>query len=407
MKNIDVLALLMIFVLGWQSIPPDSPSAQKKFLTLPDSISFCDERIPIEDDEVRERLEEIFYVRLVSDRANLLLLKRSGKYFQTFDRLLAEMNAPADLKYLSVAESALKVDAYSRAGAAGLWQFIPETARAWGLTVNKHVDERFHVEKSTRAAIRMMTSLKDKYGSWCLAAAAYNAGPGNINDVVRKQQVDNYFDAFLNKETRYYIFHIAILKELFTHPSRYGYDSLAAYAPYDDSTVVDTVNGPILDLASWAQTRGTPYKTLKLLNYWIMDYSLPAGTYEIRLPQSRKIAFAETVAEPDTAKAQGRITIEHTVRPGDYLLKIARQYEVDLEDVKKWNGLASDVAPLGARLKILVPPLRRVLHRVEAGDNLTRIAERYRVTIEQIRTWNEIPDDVARLGSELVIFVGK
>ncbi len=415
MRIIDLLATALLTVLGMIGYPNPTdlgpnPAATAKSWRLPDSLIFCGERVPLEIEDVRERLEDVFYTRMGNDRANILYFKRSGKYFPFFDSVLAAMNMPNDLKYLAVAESSLRIDAVSHAGAAGLWQFISGTGRHWGLTVTKDIDERFHVEKSTQAAMRMLRSLHDQYGSWSLAAAAYNAGQGNITDAVQKQKVDNYYDVFLNRETRYYVFHIAILKELFENSTRYGYDidSIDRYAPFDRGTRRVSVKGPVKDLGNWAVTQGTNYKTLKLLNFWIMDYSLPTGSFELLLPSGatpvddRREIEDTSVSELDN----GTIKIVHTVRPGDYLIKIAGQYGVRVEDLREWNNLKSDVAPLGQPLTVYIAENRRILHEVSAGDNLTKIAEQYGVTVQQLRDWNQLNDDVARLGSNLVVFVG-
>lgn len=407
MRLMDTLAAASIAVLTWlgdSSVPESSVTHVPRPASswqLPDSLSFCDERVPMETQDVRERVEEVFYTRIINDRANILLFKRSGKYFPFFDSVLAVMNMPSDLKYLAAAESALRIDAVSRAGAAGLWQFIPGTARLWGLTVNKNIDERFHVEKSTLAALRMLKSLRERYGSWSLAAAAYNAGQGHITEAVEKQQIDNYFDAFLNRETRYYIFHIVILKELFQRADRYGYhvDSIELHSRYDLNTKRVALKGPLRDLGQWAIAQGTNYKTLKLLNFWILNYTLPAGDYELLLPAN---AITSDTTDANTEVVQ----IHHTVKPGDYLIKIANQYGVRIDDIRSWNDLSSDVAPLGKTLLLYVPARQRIVHQIAPGDNLTTIAEKYRVTVQQLQDWNRLSDDVARLGSVLVIFVG-
>lgn len=408
MRLIDVLATVLITaltLLGDSAFPESAVTnatvAGMSTWKLPDSLSFCGERVPLEVEDVRERMEDVFYTRMVNDRANILFIKRSGKYFPFFDSMLTAMGMPADLKYLAAAESALRIDAVSRAGAGGLWQFIPETARLWGLTVNKDIDERFHVEKSTRAALRLLKSLRERYGSWSFAAAAYNAGQGTISEAMEKQKVDNYFDAFLNRETRYYLFHILFFKELFQRSEYYGFhvDSTEMHSRYDLNTQRISVKGPLRDLGHWASARGINYKTLKLLNFWILNYSLPAGEYELLLP-------ANAVAKDTVHTVEDPVEIQHTVRPGDYLIKIAEQYGIGVNDIRSWNRLTSDVVPLGSVLRIYVPAHRRIVHQVAPGDNLTKIAEKYRVTVQQLLDWNRLTDDVVKLGADLVIVVG-
>jgi LysM repeat protein len=375
----------------------------------PDSFSFCGERIPVEIPDVKERLEDIYYARTGNDDRIFLQLKRMRKYFPFFEKVLKEMGAPEDLKYLSVAESSLRIDAYSNADAAGLWQFIPSTAKFWGLRVDKQVDERFHVEKSTRAAIQMLKSLREALGSWSLAAAAYNTGQANINRVVKEQKTDNYFDLFLNKETRNYIFHIAVMKEILEHPKRYGYELSEQdyYKPFDDSTQRVTVKGPISDLGQWAKEQNTSYKIIKLYNYWIMRNTLPEGNWELILPDKIKI----TETKPDTSLKsattdESELFIIHTVHEGESLTRISKQYDVRMSDIIRWNELRSDVVFIGAKLKIQLAPFKKILHTVREGDSLIRLAERYRVSAEQIKEWNKLTGNVVFTGAQLVIYAG-
>ncbi len=141
---------------------------------IPDSLSFCGERMPLEVPDVRRRMEQAFYIEL-SDAQIILDLKRSSRYFPYVEEKLSEMNLPEDLKYLAVAESALR-NLVSSKGAAGIWQFTPETARRYGLKVNYFVDERFNFTKSTDASLRYLSDLHSMFGTWTLAAAAYNMG---------------------------------------------------------------------------------------------------------------------------------------------------------------------------------------------------------------------------------------
>ncbi len=391
-------------------LTPPLLEAQRTW-ALPDSLSFCGETIPLNDREVRERLEEVFVTRIGQDERLILLLKRTTKYFPAFERVLKETEAPDDLKYLAAAESGLRLDAVSNAGAGGLWQFIPSTARLWGLNVNRHVDERFHVEKSTRAAVTMLKHLREAYGSWSLAAAAYNTGQANMNQVLREQGLADYYDLFLNRETRYYVFQIAVLKEILEHPDRYSLQLSPAdlYAPYDDSTQTVTLKGSIADLSAWAAELGCTFKTIKVLNYWIVKNSLPDGTWELMLPSTVQWTNEDSlksVALVTEARTDSTLRyVFHTVERSDYLEKIARQYDVTVRQIMEWNNLKSPVAMLGTRLKVFVRETRQTFYTVKAGDTLYRIASLFKVSITQIRTWNEMLGDDVRVGQELVLYV--
>lgn len=256
-------------------------------VSIPTTLSFCGEQVPMDIAEVRERVEREFYINLQSPGQIILYLKRSARYFPTFEKLLKEAGAPDDLKYLSVAESALYM-ARSPKDAVGLWQFIPGTARAMGLIVNDDVDERRHVERSTRAAIAYLKSGYDSNGSWTNAAAGYNMGHGSFAENQRYQGKKDFYDIFLNEETSRYILRIAVIKHLMEKAHTYGIivPQEARYAP--DSTRVIRERSAISNLAQWAADHGSTYKDVKLLNPWILKRSLPDPprdrTWEIRLP---------------------------------------------------------------------------------------------------------------------------
>ncbi|MEO5928517.1 MAG: lytic transglycosylase domain-containing protein, partial [Candidatus Kapaibacterium sp.] len=190
------------------------------------------------------------------------------------------------LKFLSVAESAL-YQAQSGKGAVGLWQFIPETAQHYGLRVDSFVDERKDIAKSTAAAIRLLVDNKQRFGSWALSAAAYNMGEAATQDDLTFQNGHSFYDLFLNEETSRYVFRIIALKEIMTHPDRYGFFLTRNdyYAPTPAATVM--VSDEITNLAQWAESKGTTYKDVKLLNPWILKRNLPkpsGAPYAIAIP---------------------------------------------------------------------------------------------------------------------------
>ncbi len=388
---------------------------------LPDTLMFCGEPVLTSDRDVRERLNDIFFQVLSREDRITLVLRRTGAYFPFFEKVLRETGLPDDLKYLSVAESSLKLDAYSHADAGGLWQFIPSTAKIWGLTVNAMVDERFHVDKSTRASLAMLKSLRDEFGSWALAAAAYNAGPGNIRKAIAQQADSNYYGLFLNRETRHYLFHIVIIKEIIERPERYGFHVPASsvYLPYDQDCKTVTLRGPVKELGKWIQNYGMNYKQLKSLNFWIMKDQLPEGDWTLLVPDTVRIPDSSRAAvKPNNAKNDSLVYavpydvadsslhyIFYTVREGDHMTKIAGQFRVSVKDIIRWNNLQSDVAMLNAKLKIYYPQAQAVTHTVQGGENLYRIAEKYRLSIDQIKTWNRLDDDQILSGMNLILYL--
>lgn len=257
-------------------------------LRLPANLNFCGERIPLEIPEVRERAEREFYLLLQQPGQIILYLKRAGKYFPTYERVIRESNMPEDIKYLSVAESALYM-ARSPKDAYGLWQFIPSTGKSMGLQIDENVDERAHVEKSTRAAMRYLKEGYEKHGSWVLTAAGYNMGHGNVSGSLNFQTADNFFDLYLNDETSRYIFRIVIIKEIMTNASKYGFNLAANQIYKPERTKTVKWGASIPNLTDWAKQQNTTYKDVKILNPWILGRSLPQPSkgkyYEIEIPE--------------------------------------------------------------------------------------------------------------------------
>jgi len=285
----------MAFIATLAPAPPvpDAPPASKLYrpnissLALPDRLEFCGEQIPMDDPEVRKRMDREFLLNLQWDGQVMLYLKRSGEYFPIFERVLREENVPDDLKYLSVAESAL-YQAQSGKGAVGLWQFIPETGRRYGLRIDDYVDERRHPEKSTRAAIRYLKDNRARFGSWALAAAAYNMGEAATKDDLEFQNGESYFDLYMNEETSRYLFRIVAVKEIMSNPRRYGYHLDESDYYRIPPTKQVAVSAEIPNLATWAESQGTTYKNVKLLNPWILKRMLPkppsGSPYVIAIP---------------------------------------------------------------------------------------------------------------------------
>ncbi|MBL4904587.1 MAG: lytic transglycosylase domain-containing protein, partial [Flavobacteriaceae bacterium] len=212
--------------------------------------------------------------------------KRANKYFPIIEPLLKKYGLPDDFKYLAVAESGLQNNS-SSAGAAGFWHFLKSSGREYGLEVNKNVDERYNIEKATKVAADYLIKSKKRFGTWTLAAAAYNAGNARISRSLKTQQVNSFYDVLLNSETSRYVFRIIALKEVLSNPEKYGfiYDQEDLYTAQEYRVVkVDTV---ITNIASFAKQFGTNYKELKLHNPWLRQNRLNNKSrkmYEIKIP---------------------------------------------------------------------------------------------------------------------------
>jgi hypothetical protein len=190
---------------------------------------------------------------------------------------------------LAVAESALS-NAVSPVGARGVWQFMKDAAIGYGLEVNSEVDERYHLEKATKAACKYMKREKERLGSWVLAAAAYNGGPGRITEEMAKQRAKTFFELNLAAdETMRYPFRIVAIKEVMEHPEDFDYeiDKEHLYAPLTEFKTVD-VKGAVANWGDFAIEHGTNYRMLKLYNPWLIDSKLTnkeGKTYQIKLPK--------------------------------------------------------------------------------------------------------------------------
>jgi len=259
-----------------------------KALKIPNSLSFAGEKVPTELNDIKERMDRELLVNTYWQSNGLLLIKRAHKYFPLIEPLLKKYGIPDDFKYLAVAESGLENNS-SPAGAAGFWHFLKSSAKEYGLEVNQNVDERYNLEKATKVAVEYLKKSKKRFGTWTLAAAAYNAGNARIARNLKKQQVTNYYDLLLNSETSRYVFRIVALKEVLSNPRKYGFefeeDDL--YNLPDIKTVkVDTV---ITNIASFAKKFKTNYKELKLNNAWLRENKLNNKSrklYKIKIPNS-------------------------------------------------------------------------------------------------------------------------
>ncbi len=244
-----------------------------KAIKTPSYLDLAGEAVPLSTPDIKERLDRELLVNTYWQSNGLLLLKRANKYFPIIEPILEKHGVPNDFKYLAVIESGLQ-NVSSRAGASGFWQIMPTTGREYGLEVNKNVDERYDLEKATVVACKYLKKYKEKFGSWTLAAAAYNAGAGRISKELAKQKVSNYYDLALVSETSRYIPRVIAVKEILSNPIKYGfeYDQEDLYTlRYFEKILVDY---PIKNLADFAIKNGISYKELKLYNPWLHENHL-------------------------------------------------------------------------------------------------------------------------------------
>lgn len=258
---------------------------------IPSEVFLFGERIPLDNFEVYERLDREIIVNSFWHSATILALKRANRWFPVIEPILKANGIPDDFKYLAVAESNLD-NVVSPAGATGFWQFIKSAAIEYGLEVNNEIDERYHVEKSTEAACRYLKDAYNKFGSWTMAAAAYNAGMGGIDKWSGLQKTNNYYNLVLGIETSRYILRIAALKIIMENSQKYGYNlnENDLYKPLKFKEVV--LDSSVTDFADYATSLGINYKTLKVYNPWLRDTFLKNKSgkkYILKIPEEGSI----------------------------------------------------------------------------------------------------------------------
>ena len=264
-----------------------SDNYEIKALKIPDNLSFAGEKVQLDKTDIRERIDRELLVNTYWQSNALLWFKRTNKYFPIIEPILKEKGVPDDFKYLSVIESDLR-NVTSPAGARGMWQMLKDAARENGLEVNDNVDERYHLEKATRAACDYLIDAKERLGSWTLAAAAYHAGNYGIEKRLEEQQVNSYYDVLAGENTERYIPRIVAAKEILTNPKKYGFEFDKEDLYEMGPTYVVEVDTAITDIASFAKSFNTNYKELKMYNPWLRENKLNNKSrklYEIKIPK--------------------------------------------------------------------------------------------------------------------------
>ncbi|MDE6037279.1 MAG: lytic transglycosylase domain-containing protein [Duncaniella sp.] len=254
---------------------------------IPSSVTFAGKKISLDPTDMWERLDRELTAMSYTHGNTLLTIKRANRYFPVMAPILKEQGIPADMIYLAAIESTLNPFAVSPAKAAGMWQFMPSTAKEYGLEVGTEVDERYDVEKATRAACKYLKSAYAKYGNWESVAASYNGGMARVTNELAAQQTSSAYDLWLADETMRYMFRLLAMKLIMENPSDYGFSLSASqlYQPHEYTTV--KVSGPVTDWAQWAIDHGTDYRTLREHNPWIRAKALTnkAGkTYTVLIP---------------------------------------------------------------------------------------------------------------------------
>lgn len=256
-----------------------------------ENLYFAGERVPIENKAIRQRLDKEFYSFIFAPTNTALLIQKAKFWLPCFEKILIETGVHTDLKYLPIIESELIPQAISPKGAGGMWQIMPEVAQKYGLEINEEVDERFHPMKSARVAASILKENYKKFGSWTLAAAAYNAGIGYIENTIFSQKQNSYYNLILYPETARYIMRLIAFKYIYENPQKYGYQFQIQSSCQQPSLRVIKVTENIDDLADFAEKQGISYEMLIQYNPWLKSQTLTiknGKTYEIELPYVNK-----------------------------------------------------------------------------------------------------------------------
>ena len=267
------------------------------------TIYFANERVPLENPDIWERYDKELLKNTYWQSNTLLLHKRAAKYFPVIEPILKKNNLPDDFKYLALTESGLE-NVTSPAGAKGFWQIMKSTAKEFNLEVNSEVDERYHIEKSSQAACDFLNSAKEKFGSWTLAAAAYNMGRSGLLKQMNRQKSYAYYDLLLNNETSRYVFRILAIKEIIENPKKYGFQFRTEDLYKNIPTYEVMVDTNISSWADFSKEYGINYKILKLHNPWLRESYLTnklKKKYYIEIPQKGNYSLQNNLTQSDSS----------------------------------------------------------------------------------------------------------
>ncbi|KAA6330819.1 Membrane-bound lytic murein transglycosylase D [termite gut metagenome] len=261
---------------------------------VPEKAEFAGQTIDLSRYDLRERMDRELMAFTYMHSSTMLMIKRANRYFPIVESILKENGVPDDFKYLMVIESNLNSEAYSPAGAVGLWQFMPTTGKEFGLEINKNIDERYNIVKATRAACNYFKDSYTKYGDWLAAAAAYNGGQARITTELQRQKANAAVDLRLVEETSRYLFRLMAAKLVFSNPQSFGFfiKKEHLYPPFSYEEV--KVSESIADLADFAKTKSITYAQLKDANPWLRDFSLEnksQRTYILNIPTLQSINY--------------------------------------------------------------------------------------------------------------------
>ncbi len=347
MKKLVIFTIFIFWMIlnnpvGWTETNLPSASIPSllsgiRRITITD---FCQEPVPFDNPQVKERFEKEMLLILWNRPQVILWIKRSGRYLPIIEKMLKNNGVPEDLKYIAFIESALRPHAGSNKGAMGFWQFLKSTGIKYGLTINDEIDQRRNVYASTASAIRYFKVLKQIFGSWTLAAAAYNMGEEGLKSEILLQNSDDYYHLYLPLETQRFVFRALAVKQIFSNPAKYGFKIMPAdiYPPlaFDRIEIKLDTRTPIFLIAKAANTY---FKTIKDLNPEIRGYYFSAGEHELLVPEGTGDNFARNFDSIYQKWLADKKSQYYIVQNKDSLYTIAKHFNIPIQILMILNGL--------------------------------------------------------------------
>ncbi len=338
----------------------------------------------------------------------LKVLENGNRFVPYLRKMISEAGIPEAFLYLAMAESNFTPNAYSRARAVGLWQFMPYTARKFGLKIDRYVDERRDPVKSTKAAIKYLKYLHGMFGKWYLAAIAYNCGEGRLKRAIKRAKSDELSvlldpkKKYLPRESRLYIRKIVMMEAL-ANSADFILENDSAYllnrGTAETFAKVYVKSGT--PLSAVAKSIGISLKELKSYNSHLRyDFTPPYGKeHYIYIPYDKQVAFKQNF-DPNSVKGKFYV---HIVKRGDSLYKIGKRYGIGYKIIKDFNHLKSNI--LSLRQKLIIPVLKptQIIYTIKKGDTIQKIARRYKVAVNSIMKRNHKKSSKIKIGEKLVI----
>ena len=333
-------------------------------INIPVNLNFCNEEIPSNNFEIQKNLEKEFFNNTYWKSNSTVLFAKAQKWFPYIEPILEQQGVPNDFKYLAVIESHLSNIA-SSAGAAGFWQLLPKSARAYDIEVTEFVDERYDVEKATLAACKHIKDAYAQFKNWTLAAAAYNMGIGGIQKALTKQNATNYFSLLLNAETKSFVYRILAYKTLFSSPAHFGIKKKKWDYFQKIPMQYFKIDSSITNLSNLAKHIKCSKSLIKFFNPWLLQNTLPnpnKKTYVIKIPKNLNADYSsyikdligedgsssnDTDTAPDISMPADTLlnndkVIYHIVKENETLPSLADFYEVKEQDLRTWNKITEN-----------------------------------------------------------------